>query len=173
MSASSSDPGLVTRVENGWMHVKVPVGLGYRACPNKTACTFSGPDRAYRTFRIRHVEGCRKGDRVLVSVPVLVLGVTALVMLGLPIVMVLGGYNLLVCCMLFPYATPLLWLAGVVLWLAAMHGANHWMEHAAQFQARVRPVAELLREPRDAAGTTSRAAHEQPSVSTPPPRNNQ
>ena len=162
MSASGSDPGLVTRVENGWMHVKVPVGLGCRACPNKTACTFSGPDRAYRTFRVRHVEGCRKGDRVLVNVPVSVLGVTALVMLGLPILIILGGYHLLVCCMLFPYATALLWLAGVVLWLAAMYGANHWMEHAARFQARVRSVAELLREPRDAAGTTSRAAHEQP-----------
>jgi positive regulator of sigma E activity len=155
VSELSSDPGLITRIENGWMHVKVPVGLGCRACPNKTVCTFSGPDRAYRTFRIRHVEGCQTGDRVLVNVPISVLGVTALVMLGLPIVMILGGYGLLDCCVKFPNAMVLLWLAGAVMWLAAMYGANHWMEHSARFRERVQPVAELLREPGETAGPIS------------------
>ncbi len=154
------------------MYVKVPVGLGCRACPNKTLCTFSGPDRAYRTFRIRHIEGCRKGDRVLVNVPISVLGVTALVMLGLPIVMILGGHGLLDCCVQFSYATALLWLAGVALWFAAMYGVNHWMEHAARFQERVRPVADLLCEPWETAGSSSKEAHDQPSVSTRAPRNN-
>ncbi len=80
--------------------------------------------------------------------------------------MIVGGYGLLVCCMPFPYAAALLWLAGVVLWLASMYGANQWMEHAARFQPHVRSVADRLREPRDAAGTTRQASHDQPPGST-------
>ncbi|MFQ6004465.1 MAG: SoxR reducing system RseC family protein [Woeseia sp.] len=158
MRESSTDPGLITRIENGWMYVKVPVGLGCNACPTKSACTFSGPDRAYRTFRIRHIAGCQVGDRVLVQVPGRVLGITALVMIVLPVVMILAGYNLLVCCMRFPYATLLLWLIGTALWIAAIYGANYWMEHGIRFQERVWPVAELLHE----AGESARSDSEDP-----------
>ncbi len=155
MGQLSPDPGLITSIEAGWMHIKVPVGHGCRACPNKTACTFSGPDRAYRTFRIRYVEGCQIGDRVLVIVPASAIGVAALVMLVLPVLMLFGGYVLLECCMEFPYATVLLWLAGIVLWFAAMYGANYWMEHAARFQERVQPVAKAIPERGEPAGQTS------------------
>lgn len=157
MSELSTDPGLIIRIENGWMYVKVPVGLGCNACPNKMACTFSGPDRAYRTFRIRHIAGCQVGDRVLVHVPARVLGLTALVMIVLPVVMILAGYKLLACCMQFPYAPLLLWLIGAALWMAALYGANYWIEHGVRFQERVRPVAELLRE----AGAPARSDSEE------------
>lgn len=146
MNELSTEPGLITRIEDGWMHVKVPVGLGCNACGNKSLCTFSGPERAYRTFRIKHIAGCEVGDRVLVHLPGSVLAITALVMIALPVAMILAGYGLLVCCLQFPYATLLLWLTGVVLWAAALYGANYWMERGVRFQERVRPVAELLRE---------------------------
>jgi positive regulator of sigma E activity len=145
VNALSTDPGLITRIEKGWMHVKVPVGSGCSACPNKAACTFSGPDRAYRTFRVHHAAGCQVGDRVLVHVPGAVLGVTALVMIALPVALLLAGYSLLVCCMRFTYATLLLWLTGITLWIGAMYGANQWMERSARFHERVRPVADIRR----------------------------
>jgi len=61
----SSEPGLITCIEKEWMHVKVPVGNGCAACPNSSKCTFNGPDRAYRSFRIRRTADCQIGDRVL------------------------------------------------------------------------------------------------------------
>jgi positive regulator of sigma E activity len=147
----TTDPGLITRIENDWMFVKVPVGLGCSACANKSACTFSGPKRAYRTFRIRQIAGCQVGDRVLVHVPGAVLGITALVMIALPVALILVGNSLLVCCLKFPYATLLLWLVGAALWMAAMYGANYWIEHGVRFQDRIWPAAERLREAGESA----------------------
>jgi positive regulator of sigma E activity len=146
MNMLSTEPGLITRIENGSMYVKVPVGLGCNACPKKTACTFSGPERAYRTFRVHQAKGCIVGDRVLVHVPGVALAVMGLVLIILPVVLILAGYGLLTCCVLFPYATVVLWVVGVALWLASMYGANYWMEHAVQFRERVQTVDELRHE---------------------------
>lgn len=145
MNPLSTEPGLITRIEKGNMYVKVPIGHGCSVCPNKMSCTFSGPERAYRTFRVYHEKGCRVGDRVLVHVPGAVLGVTGLVFVGLPFLLILGGYSLLTCCMQLPYATFFLWVLGISLWLGAMYGANAWIERGVQFRERIEPVEELRR----------------------------
>lgn len=136
----SADPGLITRIDKGWMYVKVPVGSGCRACAMKSQCTFSGPNSAYRTFRVREVPECRVGDRILVEVPSNVLAVTGLVLVVLPAAMILAGYWLIQCCLQFPYATPLLWLAGIAVWLAAMYSANRWVDRSARFRERITTV---------------------------------
>lgn len=136
----SENPGLVTRIENGWMHVKVPVGSGCGTCAVKSQCTFSGPNSAYRTFRVRQVPDCSVGDRILVEVPSSVLGVTGLVLVVLPAAMILAGYWLIQCCLQFPYATPLLWLAGITVWLAAMYAANRWVDRSARFREQITTV---------------------------------
>jgi positive regulator of sigma E activity len=136
----SKNPGLVTRIENGWMHVKVPVGSGCGACAIKSQCTFSGPNSAYRTFRVRQVPDCRVGDRILVHVPANVLGVTGIVLVGLPVAMILAGYWLIQRYLQFPYATPLLWLAGIAIWLVAIFSANRWVDRSARFSERITPV---------------------------------
>jgi positive regulator of sigma E activity len=155
MNTLSTEPGLIIRIEEGSMYVKVPVGLGCNACPNKSACTFSRPERAYRTFRLRYITGCHVGDRVLVHVPGAALAITALVLIVLPFVFILAGCGLLTCCVRFPHATIILWLVGVALWLAAMYGANLWMEHAVRFRERVRTVAELRRDSARVEGSTN------------------
>lgn len=143
MNPLSTEPGLITRIEEGSMYVKVPVGLGCNVCPNKMSCTFGGPERAYRTFRVHREEGCRVGDRVLVHVPGAVLGVTGFVLVGLPFLLILGGYGVLKCCVQFPYATFVLWVVGITLWLVAMYGANAWIERGIQFRERIEHVADL------------------------------
>ncbi len=145
MTPLSTEPGLITRIDDSSMYVKVPVGLGCNACPNKMSCTFSGPERAYRTFRVHREPACRVGDRVLVHVPGAVLGVTGFVFVALPFLMILGGYGLWSCCLQFPYATILLWGVGISMWVAAMYGANIWIEHGVQFRERVEPIDEMRR----------------------------
>ncbi len=135
----STDPGLVTRIEKGWMYVKVPVGSGCHACARKSQCTFSGPKGAYRTFRIRHAPECRVGDRILVDVPSSAYTAASIVLVLVPVAMILAGYWLLDSWLQFPYATPLLWLTGLAVWLALMYAVNKWMERSARFNERVTP----------------------------------
>ncbi len=136
----STNPGLVTKIDKGWMYVKVPVGSGCHACARKSQCTFSGPARAYRTFRIRQVPTCRVGDRVLVDVPSGALAVAGIVFVIVPVVMILTGYWLLDSWLPFPHVTPLLWLIGIATWLALMFAVNKWMERSARFNERVTPL---------------------------------
>lgn len=136
----STDPGLVTRIDKGWMYVKVPTGSGCHACARKSQCTFSGPDRAYRMFRIRQAPECSIGDRILVDVPSSAYTAAGIVLVLVPVAMILAGYWLLQCCLRFPYATPVLWLTGIVAWLALMFGVNKWMERSARFNERVTPL---------------------------------
>jgi positive regulator of sigma E activity len=135
-----TDPGLVTRIDNGWMYVKVPVGSGCGACASKSQCTFSGPKRAYRTFRIRRVPECSVGDRIVVDVPGGTLAVAGIVLVLVPAIMILAGYWLRHGWLRFPYATPLLWLTGVVAWLVLLFVVNKWLERSARFKDRVKPL---------------------------------
>lgn len=136
----STNPGLVTRIEKGWMYVKVPVGSGCHACIRKSHCTFSGPGRAYRTFRIRQASECRVGDRILVDVPTGALAIAGIVFVLVPVVLILAGYWLLDNWLRFARATPLLWLTGISVWLALIVAVNKWMERSARFNERVTPL---------------------------------
>lgn len=89
---------------------------------------------------------------MLVHVPGAVLGVTGLVFVALPFLLILGGYGLLTCCLQFPYAAILLWGIGIPIWVAAMYGANVWIERGVQFQEHVEPVDEMLRRLERASG---------------------
>ena len=137
MIALSNSPGLVTRIDKGWMYVKVPVGSGCHACARKTKCTFSGPRRAYRTFRIRQAPECSVGDRIRVDVPSGAMAVAGIVFVLVPAVMILAGYWLLNSWLRFPHAVPLLWLIGISAWLALLFAVNKWMERSARFSERV------------------------------------
>jgi len=154
VSSWTTNLGLITRINDGWMEIKVSLLDKCSACANKSMCTFSGPENAYQTFRVPRVTNCRVGDRVLVQVPGTRLAMTALVMIALPLVLLLSGYALRDCCMRFPYATLLLALIGIALWIAAMYGANRWMERNIRFQERVYPVKDLMREPNDTAANS-------------------
>ena len=135
----STNPGLVIRIDEPWMYVKVPVGSGCRACARQSQCSFSGPERAYRSFRVRRVPDCRVGDRILIDVPGSALTGARIVLVLVPALMILAGYWLLETWLRFPYATPLLWLVGLVAWLVLMFAVNKWMERSARFNERVIP----------------------------------
>lgn len=140
MIALSNSPGLITRMDRGWMYVKVPVGSGCHACVSKSQCTFSGPKRAYRTFRIRQAPECRVGDRIRVDVPSGAMAVAGIVFVLVPVVMILAGYWLLESWLRFPHSMPLLWLIGISAWLVLLFAVNKWMERSVRFSERVTPL---------------------------------
>lgn len=134
----SWQPGLITHIDEQAMSVKVRSDIDCAACPGKMACRFEGPDSAYRTLRVSHIEGCTVGDRVLVEEPASVLGVALLLVVALPVILMLSGYWLAAHWLRFPYATLLLWLTGITVWVGALSAANRWMSRAPRFQTAVR-----------------------------------
>lgn len=140
MITLSANPGLITRIDKGWMYVKVPVGSGCGACASKSQCSFSGPARAYRTFRVRQMPDCRVGDRILVDVPGSALTIAGIVFVLVPVLMILAGYWLLNSWLQFPSAMTLLWVFGLSAWLLLIFGVNKWMERSARFSERVTPL---------------------------------
>jgi positive regulator of sigma E activity len=140
MIALSNSPGLITRINGDWMYVKVPVGSGCHACARKSQCTFSGPGRAYRTFRIRQAPECRVGDRILVDVPSGAMLVAGIVFILVPVVMMLFGYWALNSWLRFPHATTMLWLIGISAWLTLLFAVNKWMERSVRFTERITPL---------------------------------
>ncbi len=131
-------PGLITAIDGDEMSVKVPTGADCAACHGKTGCHFGGPASAYKTLRVPRVEGCGVGDRLLVEEPGSALAVTFVVMIVLPLGLVLAGYGLSKCCMRFDYATLLLSILGVAIWVAGLYAANRWMTASPRFQPNVR-----------------------------------
>jgi len=129
---------LITAIEGDWMFVKVPTGTDCDVCQVKSACTFQGPDAAYRMLRVARVVGCAVGDRVWVEQPASVLGIGLLALAVLPVALVFAGYALSVCCFQFPYANLLLWVIGIAVWLVAIYGTNQWLTHAPRFQTTIR-----------------------------------
>lgn len=131
-------PGLITAIDGDEMAVKVPTGADCAACHGKTACHFGGPASAYKTLRVARLEDCGVGDRLLVEEPGSVLALAIVVMIGLPLGLVLAGYVLWTCCMRFDYATLLLSILGVAIWLAALYAVNRWITSSPRFQPKVR-----------------------------------
>jgi len=135
-------PGLITAIDGDTMSVKVPTGAECGSCHGKTACTFRGPESAYQTLRVPKLEGCVVGDRLLVEEPGSLLAVALLVMIVLPAALLLVGYMLTVCCVRFQYATLLLTVLGVAIWIIGLYVANRWMTSSPRFQPVVRqPVS--------------------------------
>lgn len=135
----SWQPGLVARIDERWIHVKVRADTDCAACQGKNPCTFQGPDSAYRTLKVPRCSSYRVGEQVSVEEPDSVLWVTLLALIVVPVALMLGGYGLRSCCLQGSFATPALWVVGVLIWLAALYGVNRWMSRAASFQTRIRP----------------------------------
>jgi positive regulator of sigma E activity len=139
----SWEPGLITHIDDQGMSVKVRSGVDCAACPGKMACSFQGPDSAYRTLRVQLIDGCAVGDRLMVEEPASVLGVALLLVLALPLTLMLTGYWLAANLLRFPYAALILWLTGIAVWVGALYVANRWMSRSPRFQTAVRQPAVL------------------------------
>jgi len=120
------------------MEVKVPTGDDCTVCPVKTACSFEGPKKAYRVFRVQRQNDYAVGDRVEIEEPGSVLAVAALVIIFVPIVLMASGYGLLAWIDIRSQSPVLPWVAGIGIWLVVLFLANRWVSQSRRFQTRVR-----------------------------------
>ncbi len=134
----SWSPGLITRVGDEWIEVRVPTGEDCSVCPVKSACSFEGPTKAYRVFQVPRQGDYVKGDRVEVEDPPSVLAVAFAVFVVAPVFLLGIGIWLTTRFDDVAQAPILVWTAGIIIWLAVIFLANRWLSRAARFQTRIR-----------------------------------
>ena len=138
MTHMSWSPGLITRIDNEWMEVKVPTGEDCTVCPVKSACSFEGPKKAYRFFQVPRQSDYAEGDRVEVEDPGSVLGVAFVAFVLVPALLLVIGFGLTTHFDSVAQSPILAWTAGILVWLAVIVLANRWISRATRFQTRIR-----------------------------------
>ena len=86
--------GKVTKIEADWMNIKIPVREGCNSCSVKSACSFVGPDSAYRYLKLPQKPGILEGDQVVLETKESVQNISALIVFVLPIFLIIGCYLL-------------------------------------------------------------------------------
>ena len=134
----SWSPGLITHVGNDWMEVRVPTGDDCTVCPAKSACSFEGPKKAYRDFRVARGAGLVPGDRVEVEEPASVLAVAFVAFVAAPAILLAFGFGLAARIDNLAHWPILTSTAGVAAWLLIIVLAERWVSRSRRFQARIR-----------------------------------
>lgn len=142
--------GRVTSVENGEIEVKVPTGDGCALCGGKAACSFSGPDSAYRIFRLPFQFGIQKGSRLTLEIRGSAQIISALIIFTSPVILFLAIYLMMSSYLHFPNSELWSGLATLVFYSITLIFSNHWLSRSAMFQPRIisietgpqQPVAE-------------------------------
>ena len=89
------ETGKVASIQGKWMNVKVPTGNGCALCQEKSTCTFSGPDSAYRHFRFPVQPGVQEGNRVTLEIRDTAQNLSAFIIFGSPVILFPASYLLI------------------------------------------------------------------------------
>ena len=138
----AQEVGKVTKIEDGWLHVQIPTGEGCTSCGAKTACSFKGPESAYRSMKIPYRNGITAGNLVKLEIPDWSQNLATLIVFVLPIFLILGSY--LLANYYFRIPNSEIWgiLAGFVLYVAALYFFNRVLSKSPSFSPRVIGEAE-------------------------------
>lgn len=131
------ETGKVTIIENGWMEVKVPTGKGCTFCGGKSACTFSGPDSAYRNFKLPYQSGIQEGTRITLEIRESAQTISALIIFGSPVILFLASYLLINNYFRIPNSEIWSVLATFVFYGITLFLSNRWLTRLSMFQPRV------------------------------------
>jgi len=131
------ETGKVTIIKNGWMEVKVPTGKGCAFCGGKAACTFSGPDSAYRNFKLLYQSGIQEGSRITLEIRESAQTISALIIFGSPIILFLASYLLLNNYFRIPNSEIWSVLVTVVSYGITLFLSNRWLTRLPMFQPRI------------------------------------
>ena len=129
--------GKVADIKDDWIDVRIPTGSGCTFCHSKTSCSFHGPDSAYHHMKIRYRSGIDIGDKIILEMPESAQNISALVVFGLPVILILAGIGL--AKYYFQISNGELWgvLSGVILYGIALTAFNRWLSRLPMFSPRI------------------------------------
>lgn len=129
--------GKVTKIEEGWMEVKVPTGRGCASCLGKSACTFSGPDSAYRHFKLPYQPGIQEGNQVTLKIREAAQNLSAVIIFGSPIILFPASYLFVHNYLQIPNSEIWSVVVSAILYGITLTLSNRWFSHSPMFQPRV------------------------------------
>ncbi len=131
------ETGKVTNVQGRWMHVKVPTGTGCALCQGKSACTFSGPDSAYRHFKFPMQSGVQEGNRVTLEIRDAAQNLSAFIIFGSPVILFPASYLLINYYLQLPNSEIWSVVVTVILYGITLFLSNRWLSRLPMFQPRI------------------------------------
>ncbi len=137
--------GKVTKIDNSWMDIKVPSNKGCSSCGLKSACTFSGPDDAYRHFMVPFQTDIKEGDLVKLVVSDAAQNLSALIIFGSPTLLFFLSYLLINNYIQASNSEVWSVLITIVLYGIVLVLSNHWLSRLSFFQPKVTGVEKYKR----------------------------
>lgn len=138
----AKEAGKVTKIDRGWIEVKIPTGKDCGFCSSKLNCSFQGPDSAYRVQQVPYQSGIDVGDRLTLEIRESAQNISAVVLFGLPIILVLVG--ILAGKYLSKIPNGEIWgvLAGFVVYGISLYLFNRWFARLPMFIPKIIEVQE-------------------------------
>jgi positive regulator of sigma E activity len=129
--------GKVIKIEDSWMYIKVPTAVGCASCGLKSACTFSGPDSAYRNFKLPYKSGIKEGNQVTLEIQESAQTISALIIFGSPIILFLASYLIIEHYLRIPNSEIWSVLTTIILYGIALIFSNRWLRTLTIFQPKI------------------------------------
>lgn len=133
----AKEVGKVSKIENGWMEVKVPTGNACALCQGKSTCTFSGPDSAYRQFKLPARSDIHEGDRLTLEIRDAAGNLSAFIIFGSPLVLFLACYLLINDYFQLPNGEIWSVIVTAILYGITLILSNRWFSRLPMFQPRI------------------------------------
>ncbi len=131
------ETGKVSDIKNGWMDIKIPTGSGCNLCQSKTSCSFHGPESAYRHVKMPYQSGIETGDKIILDTPESAQNISALIIFGLPILLILAGYFIATQFLNIPHAEIWGVIGGFVAYGIVLIITNRWFSKLSLFLPKV------------------------------------
>jgi len=135
--------GKVERIKGRWIELKLPPADGCVMCHSKTSCSFHGPEAAYGKIKMPFQSGIDVGDRVTFETRESAQNISALIIFGLPILLILGGYFITTQFLNIPHADIWGVFGGFVVYAILLVGFNKWFSKLPMFLPKIMKVEKI------------------------------
>ena len=129
--------GKVEKIDKRWIELIVPPSEGCFICHSGMSCSFHGPESAYGHVKIPYQSGIDVGDKVTFETKPSAQNISALIIFGLPILLILAGY--FVVTQFFNIAHAELWgvFSGIFVYGILLIGLNKWFSKLPMFLPKI------------------------------------
>lgn len=133
----AKETGKVADIKDDWIDIKIPTGSGCISCHSKTSCSFQGPDSAYRHVRIPYQSEIEIGDKITLETSESAQNISALIIFGLPILLILAGYFIATKFLNIPHAEVWGIIGGFVVYAIVLIITNRWFSKLPMFLPKI------------------------------------
>lgn len=135
--------GKVEKIDTRWIELIVPPSEGCFMCHSGMSCSFNGPESGYGHIKIPYQSGITVGDKVTFETQPSAQNISALIIFGLPIFLILAGYFIFTKFFDIPHSE--LWgiFSGIFLYGILLIGFNKWFSKLPIFLPKIIKVEKI------------------------------